>query len=208
MIFFAVFPWANVGASSILTTLGNTGFTILDLILAILFVVGSATDAIDGKIARKYNLITDFGKFFDPLADKFLVNSALIFLACYGRIPALIIILMIGRDLAVDGIRFMAASKGEVIAANIFGKLKTVFQMVTIPFVMLNGFPFNYLFKEHTYIFLDVLLSITCAMSLISGFIYLYRGRKYIQCAKIGKVPKKRQTKWKKKDYFSALLKV
>lgn len=184
MIFFAVFPWANVGASSILTTLGNTGFTILDLILAILFVVGSATDAIDGKIARKYNLITNFGKFFDPLADKFLVNSALIFLACYGRIPALIIILMIGRDLAVDGIRFMAASKGEVIAANIFGKLKTVFQMVTIPFVMLNGFPFNYLFKEHTYIFLDVLLSITCAMSLISGFIYLYRGRKYIQCAK------------------------
>lgn len=184
MIFFAVFPWANVGASSILTTLGNTGFTILDLILAILFVVGSATDAIDGKIARKYNLITDFGKFFDPLADKFLVNSALIFLACYGRIPALIIILMIGRDLAVDGIRFMAASKGEVIAANIFGKLKTVFQMVTIPFVMLNGFPFNYLFKEHTYIFLDVLLSITCAMSLISCFIYLYRGRKYIQCAK------------------------
>lgn len=184
MIFFAVFPWANVGASSILTTLGNTGFTILDLILAILFVVGSATDAIDGKIARKYNLITDFGKFFDPLADKFLVNSALIFLACYGRIPALIIILMIGRDLAVDGIRFMAASKGEVIAANIFGKLKTVFQMVTIPFVMLNGFPFNYLFKEHTYIFLDVLLSITCAMSLISGFIYLYRERKYIQCAK------------------------
>lgn len=184
MIFFAVFPWANVGASSILTTLGNTGFTILDLILAILFVVVSATDAIDGKIARKYNLITDFGKFFDPLADKFLVNSALIFLACYGRIPALIIILMIGRDLAVDGIRFMAASKGEVIAANIFGKLKTVFQMVTIPFVMLNGFPFNYLFKEHTYIFLDVLLSITCAMSLISGFIYLYRGRKYIQCAK------------------------
>lgn len=184
MIFFAVFPWANVGASSILTTLGNTVFTILDLILAILFVVGSATDAIDGKIARKYNLITDFGKFFDPLADKFLVNSALIFLACYGRIPALIIILMIGRDLAVDGIRFMAASKGEVIAANIFGKLKTVFQMITIPFVMLNGFPFNYLFKEHTYIFLDVLLSITCAMSLISGFIYLYRGRKYIQCAK------------------------
>lgn len=184
MIFFAVFPWANVGASSILTTLGNTGFTILDLILAILFVVGSATDAIDGKIARKYNLITDFGKFFDPLADKFLVNSALIFLACYGRIPALIIILMIGRDLAVDGIRFMASSKGEVIAANIFGKLKTVFQMITIPFVMLNGFPFNYLFKEHTYIFLDVLLSITCAMSLISGFIYLYRGRKYIQCAK------------------------
>lgn len=184
MIFFAVFPWANVGASSILTTLGNTGFTILDLILAIFFVVGSATDAIDGKIARKYNLITDFGKFFDPLADKFLVNSPLIFLACYGRIPALIIILMIGRDLAVDGIRFMAASKGEVIAANIFGKLKTVFQMVTIPFVMLNGFPFNYLFKEHTYIFLDVLLSITCAMSLISGFIYLYRGRKYIQCAK------------------------
>ncbi len=184
MIFFAVFPWANVGASSILTMLGNTGFTIIDLILTILFVVGSATDAIDGKIARKYNLITDFGKFFDPLADKFLVNSALIFLACYGRIPALIIILMIGRDLAVDGIRFMAASKGEVIAANIFGKLKTVFQMVTIPFVMLNGFPFNYLFKEHTYIFLDVLLSITCAMSLISGFIYLYRGRKYIQCAK------------------------
>ena len=152
----------------------------------ILFIIASLSDMLDGKIARKYNMVTDYGKFMDPIADKLLVNTTLIILASYGpiRVNVICVIIMIARDIVVDAVRLNAMRKNVVVAANIFGKLKTVFQMVTIPFVMLNGFPFNYLFKEHTYIFLDVLLSITCAMSLISGFIYLYRGRKYIQCAK------------------------
>ena len=148
-----------------------------------IFVVASVTDWFDGKLARKYNLVTNFGKFMDPLADKFLVNSSLILLAVYksNLLPAIIVILMIGRDLAVDGMRFIASSKGEVIAANIYGKLKTVVQMVVIPVIFLNGFPFNYLLKEYTFILTIVFASIALFFSLLSGIIYIYRGRKFLK---------------------------
>ena len=152
-------------------------------IALVIFIVASLTDLLDGKIARKYHLVTNFGKFMDPLADKFLVNSSLILLAVYksNLLPAIIVILMIGRDLAVDGMRFIASSKGEVIAANIYGKLKTVVQMVVIPVIFLNGFPFNYLLKEYTFILTIVFASIALFFSLLSGIIYIYRGRKFLK---------------------------
>ena len=153
------------------------------LAAAAAFSLTALTDMLDGKIARKYHLITNFGKFMDPLADKFLVNSSLILLAVYksNLLPAIIVILMIGRDLAVDGMRFIASSKGEVIAANIYGKLKTVVQMVVIPVIFLNGFPFNYLLKEYTFILTIVFASIALFFSLLSGIIYIYRGRKFLK---------------------------
>lgn len=185
MIFFVVFPWwPSVMTSSFS---GQVLFSPVDLIACLLFIIGSITDALDGHYARKHNLVTDFGKFVDPLADKFLVNSALILLAVKNpnALPVLIVILMIGRDLAVDGIKLLAASKGQVVAANIFGKLKTVFQMVTIPFIFLNGFPFHLgLSLEHTNIILIVLASITCAMSIVSGAIYLYKGKDLLKGGK------------------------
>ena len=97
-----------------------------------LFVIASLTDLLDGKIARKYNLVTTFGKFMDPLADKLLVCSALICLVELGRIPAWIVIIIISREFIISVFRLVASDKGVVIAASWWGKFKTTFQMVMI----------------------------------------------------------------------------
>ena len=136
---------------------GNTNINLVYLITAIVFIVASFTDFLDGYLARKNNQVTDLGKFLDPIADKMLVNSLLIFILVpqvyapthvRGNVSETIflfcVIIMIIRDLVVDMIRFIAVQKGSVIAANIFGKLKTVAQMVAIPLVLLNGWPFSY----------------------------------------------------------------
>lgn len=97
-----------------------------------IFIIASFTDMLDGKIARKYHLITDFGKFMDPLADKLLVCSALIALIELGRIPAWMVIIIIAREFIISGFRLIAVDKGVVIAASYWGKFKTVFQMVAV----------------------------------------------------------------------------
>ena len=101
-------------------------------IALIIFIIASLTDLLDGKIARKYNLVTNFGKFMDPLADKLLVCSALICLVSLGRIPAWIVIVIIAREFIISGFRLVAADNGVVIAASYWGKFKTTFQMVMI----------------------------------------------------------------------------
>lgn len=184
LIAIMVFPYNSCNIN--IPYLGNTGFNVIDLVGCIIFIVASMTDFIDGHLARKNNLVTDFGKFMDPLADKFLVNSSLIILAVQksNLLPVLIVVLMIGRDIAVDGIKLISAKKGRTVAANIYGKLKTVFQMIAIPVIFLNGFPFNYLLKENTYIITIILASLACLMSLISGVIYIYQNRDMIKEAK------------------------
>ena len=97
-----------------------------------LFVIASLTDLLDGKIARKYNLVTTFGKFMDPLADKLLVCSALICLVEMGKIPSCIVIIIVSREFIISGFRQVASDKGVVIAASYWGKFKTTFQMVMI----------------------------------------------------------------------------
>ena len=146
-----------------------------------LFVIASLTDMLDGKIARKYNLVTDMGKFLDPVADKLLVNLTLIYLALphFGTnnavIPVSCVIIMIGRDLVIDAFRLVASTKGSVVAANIFGKLKTVFQMVSIPMVLLNSWPFACFDADwNNYLRIcNIAIYIATAMSLISLIIYL-----------------------------------
>lgn len=97
-----------------------------------LFIIASLTDLLDGKIARKYNLVTNFGKFMDPLADKLLVCSALICLVAMERIPAWMVIIIIAREFIISGFRLIASDNGVVIAASYWGKFKTTFQMVMI----------------------------------------------------------------------------
>lgn len=97
-----------------------------------IFVIASLTDLLDGKIARKYNLVTTFGKFMDPLADKLLVCAAMICLVETGRIPSWIVIVIISREFIISGFRLVASDKGVVIAASYWGKFKTTFQMVMI----------------------------------------------------------------------------
>ena len=170
--------------------LGNTRINLVFLIIFVFFVIASYTDHLDGKLARKNNQVTDLGKFLDPVADKLLVSSMLIFLcsptfAPYNVeqrlfFPVWCVIIMVARDTVVDALRFIAAQKGTVIAANIFGKLKTVLQMVAIGLVLLNDFPFHYLYPNNNNPYLTVTAFIVyaaTAVSFISGVIYVYQNR-------------------------------
>lgn len=103
-----------------------------------IFIAASLTDLLDGKIARKYNLVTDFGKLMDPLADKLLVSAALICLSAMDRLEAWIVIVIISREFIISGLRQIAADKGVVIAASYWGKYKTTFQMIMICLLIVN----------------------------------------------------------------------
>ena len=103
-----------------------------------IFVVASLTDLLDGKIARKYNLVTNFGKFMDPLADKLLVCSAMICLIQTGQLAAWIVVIIIAREFIISGFRLIASDNGVVIAASYWGKFKTTFQMLMVIVLILN----------------------------------------------------------------------
>ena len=176
-------------------TLGNTRINLVFLIVFVFFVIASYTDHLDGKLARKNNQVTDLGKFLDPIADKLLVNTMLIFLvapsifASYAQgqvalIPVWCVIIMVARDTVVDAMRFIAAQKNVVIAANIFGKLKTVLQMVAISAVLLNDFPFHYMYPDNYNPYLSVTAFLVYAATLVSflsGVIYVYKNRKVLK---------------------------
>ena len=108
------------------------------LISLAIFIVASLTDLLDGKIARKYNLVTNFGKFMDPLADKLLVCSALICLIELGELPAWMVIIIISREFIISGFRLVASDNGVVIAASYWGKFKTTFQMIAVVLLILD----------------------------------------------------------------------
>ena len=108
------------------------------IVANVLFIVASLTDLFDGKIARKYNLVTNFGKFMDPLADKLLVCSALICLIELGQLPAWVVIIIISREFNISGFRLVAADNGVVIAASYWGKFKTTFQMAAVILMIFN----------------------------------------------------------------------
>ena len=138
-------------------------------IALVVFIVASLTDLADGKIARKYNLVTDFGKFMDPLADKLLTCSAMIALIELGRIPAWIVIVIIAREFTISGFRLIAAENGIVIAANIFGKIKTVTQMFMI-IILVANIPFAPL-----QIVGEILKWVALVMTILSLVIYIYQ---------------------------------
>lgn len=172
--------------------IGNTGINLVFLIIFVFFVLASFTDYLDGHLARKNNQVTDLGKFLDPVADKLLINSIVIFLVAPSVFSPYIdpelkqvgfsvwcAIILVARDIVVDALRFIAASKGKVIAANIFGKLKTVLEMVAIGAVLLNGFPFRYFdanWPAGLHI-ADFLVYLATLASLVSGVIYVIQNR-------------------------------
>lgn len=148
----------------------------LNLIVLALFCFASFTDFLDGQIARKKNLVTTFGKFADPIADKLLVNMMLILLSYKHMIPVIPVILMILRDIIVDGCRMIAAKRGIVVSAGILGKLKTAFQMFTIIFVLLNNLPFEIWQLPIT----DVLIWFTSFVSVAGGYSYFMQVKQFI----------------------------
>ena len=135
-----------------------------------IFIVASLTDLLDGKIARKYNLVTNFGKFMDPLADKLLVCSAMICLIQTGQLAAWIVVIIIAREFIISGFRLIAAENGIVIAANYWGKFKTVSQMIMIILLLIDlGGVFDIL--EQVFIWLSV------ALTIISLITYIWQNK-------------------------------
>ena len=173
-------------------SIGNSGINPIYLVFTVVFIIAAFTDMLDGKIARKCNLVTDLGKFLDPIADKLLNDAMMIFLlvpqayaweqrrdASMLTILLICVVLMIARDLIVDALRLVAVKKNIVIAANIFGKAKTVLQMIAIPMLLLNDWPFSY-FDHNWPQALQIsnwFFYIATIMSIVSGVIYVYQNR-------------------------------
>lgn len=174
IIVFLLFPFQTAGIN--IPQLFINEKIVVDvkyLISGVLFIIASLTDFFDGYIARKRNMITDFGKLMDAIADKMLVNSVLIILSASGFIHPIIPIVIIIRDTIVNSIKMIAASKGKVVAAIKTGKLKTVCLMVGIILTLFYNLPFE-LYNLRV---ADFLLFIATVLSIISGIQYYYRNR-------------------------------
>ena len=141
-----------------------------------LFVVASLTDLFDGKIARKKNLVTDFGKMLDAIADKVLVNSVLIILAAQGFISAIIPVVIIFRDTIVDTIKMISGMKGKVVAASKLGKIKSACMMTGVSLTLFSNLPFE-LWNLNVS---TLLIIVACILSVISGIQYYNNGKEYI----------------------------
>lgn len=138
-------------------------------IALVIFIIASLTDFLDGHIARKYNLVTNFGKFMDPLADKLLVCSALICLVELARIPAWIVILIIAREFIISGFRLVASDNGVVIAASYWGKFKTTFQILMICLMIAD--------LEPLYFITQAVMWVALALTVISLVDYLVKNK-------------------------------
>ena len=155
------------------------GIAILDVklvICAVLFIVASITDFLDGHIARKYNYVSNFGKLMDPIADKILTNSLLIILAGEGFIPTVIPVIIIARDIIVDGVRMLLTEKGEVLPAGKLGKFKTAFLMIGITLKLVGNLPFSLWNLPIA----DFLIIAATVLSVISGIQYFSGAKKFI----------------------------
>lgn len=137
---------------------------------AFLFVLIAATDKLDGHVARKYNMVTNLGKLLDPLADKLLISTALIMLVLLHITSSWVAIIIIGREIIITAIRSVASSKGIALAADEYGKIKMVFQVIAITAVLLNNYPFAFITNIPID---DVLMYIAMTLTIYSGFNYI-----------------------------------
>ncbi len=161
------------------------GIPVTYIIIDVIFVIAALTDKLDGHIARSRNQITTFGKFLDPIADKIVVVTAMIMLVEFGHLPAWIPIIVILREFVVSGYRLIAVQKqGNVIAANIWGKLKTVTQMVAVTLAFLDPNPFGAIFEGNLSGFpfvmnllVTLLMSVSVVATIFSGWEYLKGGK-------------------------------
>lgn len=167
--FILLFPWASCGVTMPLVF---GAISLEYFISAILFLVASFSDFLDGYLARKYNLVTTYGKFMDPIADKLLIDTVVIIMAINHPtiVPPVVAVIMIARDLLVDALRQVASTKGVVLAANIWGKLKTVVQMVALTLALLLDWPFS---------LLNLPVSITSIICYVAGVVSLLSGILY-----------------------------
>lgn len=161
-------------------TIFQTEMPVAHLIAAIIFIVASTTDWLDGYYARKYNLVTNLGKFLDPLADKLLITAAFVCLVQLQMLAAWIAIVIISREFAVTGIRLVAAADGSVIAASPLGKLKTVFQIIAASALMLYNIPF----AQFNIPFATITVWIATILTIVSGIDYFLKNKHILLSSK------------------------
>lgn len=149
-------------------------------VAALIFIIASTTDWVDGHYARKYNLVTNLGKFLDPLADKLLVSAALIVLVELGLAPSWIVIIIISREFAVTGLRLVLAGQGEVVAANMLGKIKTWTQIVAISALLLH----NMFFELIPFAFAEISLWVAMFFTIWSGWDYFSKNKEVFKHSK------------------------
>ncbi|EMR07487.1 CDP-diacylglycerol--glycerol-3-phosphate 3-phosphatidyltransferase [Bhargavaea cecembensis DSE10] len=171
---FILFMLADFGMGTIRA--GGVELPVEHLIGGIIFIIAALTDWFDGHLARKYNLVTNMGKFLDPLADKLLVSSALIILVEMGFAPSWVVIIIISREFAVTGLRLILAGGGEVVAANMLGKIKTTTQLLATIFLLLH----NIFFEAAGIPFGTIMLYIALIFTVWSGVDYFYKNRRVL----------------------------
>lgn len=176
LVLVVIFPYAQYDISIPVWTFDFVSISLTNIVVLVLFVIGSITDFLDGYIARKNNIITTFGKFVDPIADKMLTTTMFIIFTAQGVIPMVALLVMVWRDIIVDGIRMVASSEGEVIAAGYLGKIKTVAQMLTIIVILMNNLPF----ELASFPMADFLLWFSVTISFVSGLSYFLQARHFL----------------------------
>ena len=177
IIIILLFPFENMGIKTMKFFVNESLVVDIKYIIAgVLFIIASLTDFVDGYIARKYNLVTDFGKMVDAIADKMLVNSVLIILAATGSISAIIPVVIVTRDTFVDVVKMIAGSKGKVVAAIKSGKYKTAFLMTGIALTLFYNLPFE-LFNLKI---AEALLLVATVLSIVSAVQYYNLNKKII----------------------------
>lgn len=176
-LIFLILPWYQFGVNFPVFIVFNK--VVVDskyLIAGVLFVIASLTDFVDGALARNKNMVTDYGKVIDAIADKILVNGILIILAYNGFINIIVPIIIIIRDTCVDSIKMVSGNKGKVVGASYLGKIKTICMMLGISFMFFYNLPFE-LIKIPV---ADILIIAACLLSVISGCEYYYKTKELI----------------------------
>lgn len=169
-------PWYSLGFTWPTYLLGNTTIDLKYIVVGVLFLIASVSDCLDGYIARKYNLVTDFGKVADAIADKVLVNGLLIVLA-YERVISIVIpVVIITRDIVVDSCKMISGNKGKVVGASILGKLKTICMLVGLVLVLFYNLPFELINLPIA----DLFLIAATILSIVSGCQYYYNCKEFL----------------------------
>ena len=177
ILIILLFPWHQAGVDMPVYVInGNMTVELKYLIAGGLFIIASITDFIDGHIARKYNMVTDFGKMIDAISDKILTNTIIVVLACDNMVHPVIAVIIIARDIIVDSIKMLIGNKGKVVAAIGVAKYKTASLMVGLTLKLFYDLPLSLVVSGVS----DVLLIIAAILSIVSGAKYYMMAREYI----------------------------
>lgn len=178
IITIMLFPFDQVGLEFPTYILnGNITINLKYIIVGFLFIIASLTDFLDGYVARKYNMVTDFGKMIDAISDKLLTNSVLIILACAGKISTIVTVVIVMRDIIVDSIKMVVGNKGTAVAAIGIAKVKTATLMVGIILTLFYNLPFELIPLRVS----DFLLAVAAILSVLSGIKYYIMAKPYLK---------------------------